>query len=229
MGTWLSFTPHVRGHISILTPEAPNQPSPDLLGRFPLLLSLLHPLLFPSPQILIFHRPYGAWGGRSRCPPATTAPGLGLALVSSRHSTRLALHPLPNIFPKINQKMIIPSWRSIKGRSSPHSSLIANQDSQKPLFSFYIPPPPPLFSPFLGSRCFTGVFAPERSVITAACFRALTPPASLLPLHRHGSVPAGLEVASTVLSFHGLLQIKREAKQVLRLFKGWLWSGGKGF
>lgn len=145
-----------------------------------------------------------------------------------------AQHPLgssssPQYFHQNNQKMIIPSWRSIKGRSSPHSSLVANQDSQKPRFPFTFLPAPLFFFPFLGSCCFTGVFAPERSVITAACFRALTPPASLLPLHRHGSVPAGLEVASTILSFHGLLQIKGGAKQVLGLFKGWLWSGGKGF
>jgi len=49
----------------------------------------------------------------------------------------LALHPLPTISPKISQKMIIPSWRSIKGRCPPHSSLVANQDSRKPHFSFY--------------------------------------------------------------------------------------------
>lgn len=61
VGTRLSFTPHARGHLSILTAEAPNQPSPVLLGRFPPSLSLFRPLLSPLPQILISHLPCGAW------------------------------------------------------------------------------------------------------------------------------------------------------------------------
>lgn len=175
------YIPH-EGYISILTPEAPNQPSPVLLGRFPLLLSLLHLLLFPSPQILIFHCPYGGWGCRNGCPQATTTPGLGLALVSSRHSTHLALHPLPNISPKINQKIIIPSWRSIKGRSCPHSSLVANQDSQEPRFPFTLPtpPPPPFFFSFPGKSLLHRSLCP-RKICHHCCMLQSTYTTSLPP------------------------------------------------
>lgn len=120
--------------------------------------------------------------GKSPCPQVTAAPGPGLTLGSSRRSTRSAFHPLHHISPQINHKMIIPSRSSIRRRGSPHSPLVANQGLQKPHFSFYI-----LllfgffFSPCLGSHGFTRVFAPERSVIAAACFRALTPSAALPP------------------------------------------------
>ena len=47
LGTCLSFTPHARGVLSILTPEAPNQPIPVLLRCFPPSLLLLRLLLSP--------------------------------------------------------------------------------------------------------------------------------------------------------------------------------------
>lgn len=150
-------------------------------------------------------------GGKSPCPQVTAAPGLGLTLGSSRHSTRSALHPLHHISPKINQKMIIPSRRSIRRRGSPHSPLVANQGLQKPHFSFYIHLLFWFFFPLAWEVTVSHKSLPQKdlSSLLRASEHLHHQPPSLLPSHGHGLVPAGLEVASTVLPFHGPFQIKR--------------------
>lgn len=60
-GTWFCFTSHAVGLCSILIPGTLNQ-----LSRFPLSLSLLFPLLCPSPHII--HHLYGVWGIRAHVP-----------------------------------------------------------------------------------------------------------------------------------------------------------------
>lgn len=201
---------------SSLRDTDPAQPSPP--WTFPTVSPSSQ--FSPSPQILIFHHPYGV----PTCPQATTAPGLGVGLHSSSHNTHSALHPLPSISPKINQKIILPSSRSIKGSGCPHSVLVANWNSH---FSFYIFVPHSLFIfsfSLLSSVCFMPVFAPEESVITAACSRALTALGSLLPPH----CTAGLEAAGAVWPFHRLLQLKSEAKQRWVCSRGGPGEGTKG-
>lgn len=178
------------------------------------------------------HHPPPLWGAgdKSPCPQATTAPGLGPALGSPRQNTHSAIHPHPNISPQNNQK-IIPSRTSIKGRSSPYSCRAVNQDLQKPHFSFYIFLLPSPFSfPFLESCCFTRVFAPEGSVITAACSGALTPPAPPLapvpPPSPWAQLSGGTKCCP---AFHRPFQIKREPKKALGLFRGSHGVGAKSF
>lgn len=66
------------------------------------------------------------------------------------------------------------------------------------------------FFPFLGSCCFAeSLPQKDLSSLLHASEHLHHQHPSLLPPHGHGSVPAGLEVASTILPFHGPFQIKR--------------------
>lgn len=201
---------------SSLRDTDPAQPSPP--WTFPTVSPSSQ--FSPSPQILIFHHPYGV----PTCPQATTAPGLGVGLRSSSHNTHSALHPLPSISPKINQKIILPSSRSIKGSGCPHSVLVANWNSH---FSFYIFVPHSLFIFFffIEQSLFHASLCPRRICHHRCVFQSphstgLPPPS---PLHSR----AGGGWRSLALPPATATEIRGQT--ALGLFQGWPWRGDKGF